>query len=238
MGPKPMKPGVKALHRAGAFLEGPHALAALEQYWLGRFTGAWFDAAGRAPDPTIGAPVDPDPNRFTIEDLLAPALIGLPCPNDTMIAVRDRNIDVAPLLARIDRSLTLADAPDPRDEGSGPWVAAERLRGLLRDVTGVNRARASALMARKRPHLIPMWDRHVGEALGLTKRDNDWVIAQQVVRAHGSRLAELRTEFEAAHPGDGRVAALSTLRVLELVVWMRARGARAVAPSLLLDRNA
>lgn len=48
--------------------------------------------------------------------------------------------------------------------------AAEQLRKVLRDgagvpwQTGVGDARVSKLLARKRPRLLPVWDRHVASA--------------------------------------------------------------------------
>jgi hypothetical protein len=225
----------EAQRRAGVFLEGPAAVDALESYFSGRYTGAWFGSTGRPTDPSSGAPIDPSPNRFTIEDLQALSLLDVGLQPATMIEVLDLNIEVFPLLARIDLTLDLADAGDPRDESEGPWVAARLLWKLLRGVPGIGRTRASKLMARKRSHLIPVWDRHVADGLGLTKHDNDWVILQQVEDVHRGRLAELHTELRAAHPDDGVIKGLSMLRVLDVVVWMRTHGARESAPELLVS---
>ena len=229
------KPAPKAIRRAGSFLEGPLALRALESYSSGRYTGSWFESAGRPSDPATGVPVDPSPSRFSIEDLLSLALLDVGLEPKTMIGLLDRNAEIASLLGRIDPSLSLADAPDPREESEGPWVPATQLWKVLRSVPQVGRTRASKLMARKRPHLIPIFDRHVAEGLGLTKHDNDWLIVQQVVRAHDQRLAELLFELQAIHPGEGRSRGLSRLRILDIVIWMRVHGARQSDPDLLLE---
>jgi len=152
-----------------------------------------------------------------------------------MIELLDRNTEIASLLGRIDPSLRLADAPDPRDESEGPWVPAGQLWKVLRSVPQVGRTRASKLMARKRPQLIPTFDRHIADGLRLTKHDNDWLIMQQVVRAHAQRLTELQFELQANHPGEGRLRALSQLRVLDIIIWMRSHGAGQSDPGLLLE---
>jgi len=233
------KSSARAIRRAGWFLEGPLALHALESYTSsGQYTGAWFESAGRPSDPATGVPVDPSPSRFSIEDLMALALLDVGLQPKTMIELLDRNTEIASLLGRIDPSLSLADAPDPRDETEGPWVPASQLWKVLRSVPQVGRTRASKLMVRKRPHLIPMFDRHVADGLRLTKHDNDWLIIQQVVRVHAERIAELQFELQANHPHDGRLRGLSQLRVLDIVIWMRSHGALQSDPDLLLELRA
>jgi hypothetical protein len=235
MGTKSKKLAVDAVRRAERLLDGPGALRALEAYFSGRYTGAWFDAAGRPTDAATGAPVDPIPNRLTVEDLLSLGLLDVGLRTDTMIALLEHNADVAHRLMRIDRDLHLADAPDPSHDGEGPWVAANQLWKLLREVPAVGRTRASKLIARKRPHLIPIYDRHVVHGLGAAKSDNYWAIVQHVVQTHRLRLAELHTDLLAAHPDDGTIRALSELRVLDIVIWMRVHGARESDPDILLD---
>jgi hypothetical protein len=230
------KSPARAIRRAGLFLEGPLALQALESYTSsGQYTGAWFECAGRPSDPATGAPVDPSPSRFSIEDLTSLALLDVSLQPKTMLGLLERNTEIASLLGRIDPSMSLADAPDPRDESEGPWVPASQLWKLLRSVPQVGRTRASKLMARKRPHLIPAFDRHIAEGLKLTKHDNDWLIVQEVVRAHAQRLAELHFELQADHPGEGRLRGLSQLRILDIVIWMRCHGAGQSDPDLLLE---
>lgn len=235
MSTKARKSWAGPVRRAGAFLEGDEAIRALELYFSGRFSGAWFDAAGRETDPATGVPVDPTPTRLTIEDVLSLALLDAGLGPEQITHLLDLNVDIHHLLARIHGSLTLADAPDPTDETEGPWVAANEMFKLVRKVPHIGRSRASKLLARKRPHLIPIWDRHLAAGLGMGKTDNDWAVAQQIVRTHGDRLAELRTELETAHPDEGRLWGLSQLRILDIVVWTRHHGARLIEPSLILD---
>ena len=214
-----------ALARASVLLDGEQALAALELYFGGRYTGAWFDAAGRRTDPATGASIDHEPNRLTIEDLLSLSLLDTPLRPAEMLdlAALNRGLDL--LLGRIDRELTLAAAEPARQRQASPWGAADEAYWLLRTVRGVGRTRASKILARKRPHLIPIWDRYVAEGLGIQSPDSYWGVAQDVVIAHGERLHELRNELRSRHLDAGRMQGLSVLRVLDIVVWMRVHGA-------------
>jgi len=211
--------------RAGVLLAGDEALAALDLYFGGRYTGAWFDAVGRGTDPASGVPVDQEPNRLTIEDLLSLSLLDVPLQPREMIDLFEVNRDLDHLLGRISCRLTLGGAPSACDLTETPWASADEAHRLLRTVSGVGRTRASKLLARKRPHLIPIWDRHVAEGLGMRGPDNDWVIVQDVVVAHADRLQDLGDQLRGNHRDAGRIDGLSLLRVLDVIVWMRVHGA-------------
>lgn len=75
---------------------------------------------------------------------------------------------------------------------------------------------AGKVFARKRPHLIPVYDRVVACALG--RPDNFWVALHDALvsdnLALNSRLAELLTLAEI----DPDV---SILRCLDVIIWMR-----------------
>jgi hypothetical protein len=211
--------------RAAVLLDGDEALASLELYFGGRFTGAWFDAAGRRTDPATGAPLDQEPNRLSIEDLQSLSLLDVALKPREMIDLFAVNRDLDHLLGRIGREITLVGAPPARDVSETPWASAVKAYKLLRSVRGVGRTRASAILARKRPHLFPIWDRHVAEGLGMRGQDHDWVIVQDVVTEHLERLQELDNDLRGNHRDAGRIQGLSLLRVLDIVVWMRMHGA-------------
>ena len=208
--------------RAGRYLDGPKALVALESYFSGTLPRCLVRCCWAAERRGHRSAGGSDTNRLTIEDVLSLALLDVGVGTDTMVALLDLNAEISSWLSRIDRSLCLADAPAPADDSEGPWVAADQVWKMLHSVPGVGRTRTSKLMARKRPHLIPIRDRVVVQALGAGKVDNYWALVQQVVRAHRDRLAELHTDLQVAHPGDGPIRALSDLRVLDVVIWMRA----------------
>ena len=86
----------------------------------------------------------------------------------------------------------------------------------------------SKLMARKRPHLVPIQDSIVLAELNATDRDfwRMWWQAMQLTDSghqpvrHYAR--KLRDSVPAAHE-------LSLLRVLDIVIWMNGKARRATA---------
>lgn len=97
--------------------------------------------------------------------------------------------------------------------------AAQR---VLDSIDGIGHVTRSKLLARKRPHLVPIRDQHV--LLALVDRDHG-PFTQPLRDALASddelieRLEELRQDR----------ARLSLLRVLDIIVWMRAHGAASVS---------
>ncbi len=75
-------------------------------------------------------------------------------------------------------------------------------------------------MARKRPHLIPIYDSVVKRVVGMPHSGDQWqrwVVALQANdKALAQRLGEIRSESGQQH--------LSLLRVLDIVLWMHGRG--------------
>ena len=222
--PKPRRSSAQAVARAGVLLSGDAANSALELYFSGRFTGAWFDAVGRGTDPATGAPVDREPNRVTIEDSLSLSLLDTPLKPREVIGLLEINRDLVHLLGRIDLGLTLIAAAPAEDFTESPWASASMAYKLLRASSGIGRSRASKLLARKRPHLIPVWDRYVAEGLAMKGSDQDWVIMQDVVVAHSDRLHAIADEFRFSNRDNGRAQGLSLLRMFDIIGWMRMHG--------------
>jgi len=223
----------QAVERAHRFLEDGRAEQALRLYLDGSFTGGYFDTAGRFSGdiPSPAPVVDPRPNEMTIEDVLALALMGKRVDFRLVHAVRELNSQVAPHLEQVSVCLEIQDAPDVGDMSSEPWGQLSSAFDVVRQAKGIGRVYASKLLSRKRPQLIPIWDRFVQEGLGMIRADNDWVVMQAVVRSSEDDLRELQSRA-APH--------LSLLRILDAVIWVRAGGVLqlddpALARDLYLD---
>lgn len=110
-------------------------------------------------------------------------------------------------------------------EGDGPWAPMYEAWGRVRAVSGVGRVKASKLLARKRPNLIPMWDKRVRRSLwGFEKnsaeaqRFDDWQAMWDLM--HDPQVTD-RVEQLRADAGLG--ADISPLRIVDVAVWMNDR---------------
>lgn len=174
------------------------------------FSGAWFE--------TLGGPGD-DPavaNRFTPADLVAVSTLSARVPGWAAICLLEtRAAELNALLEAIPANRALHEATD--DDLEAVYAAQH----VLDSIYGIGHVTRSKLLARKRPHLVPIRDQHV--LLALADRDHG-PFTQPLRDALASgeeliaRLQELRQER--MH--------LSLLRVLDIIVWMRAHGAASV----------
>jgi hypothetical protein len=120
--------------------------------------------------------------------------------------------------------LSLWDDSTEVDEMLGPEGPAAEIWALLLsdEVPGFGTARTNKLLGRKRPHLFPVWDSVLQNALAPPKL-HLWPSMRQALRGDAGRARlELLTEMRAE---VGLPKALSPLRVLDVIVWMRNHGA-------------
>jgi hypothetical protein len=153
-------------------------------------------------------------DHFTAEDLVAVSLLSVNVPPLGALQILETRADeLSDLLARVPRSLELVDV----DEIPADW-APNVLWSALRDVPGVGWVTAGKLMARKRPHLVPVYDSVVQAAA--TPTGSFWDALRTALRvderALHRHLLSLRDEAEI---GDD----ISVLRVFDVVVWMHYR---------------
>jgi hypothetical protein len=223
-----------ALIQCTAALSGDAAVEALGLYVSG-FSGAYFESMGR-PLASSGAE-DPEPDAFTVEDALAPSLLSAPLKPEQILALLRANGDLSPLLEAVGVDTPLAQAED-YDPGSPSrrWEAARDAYAMLRSIDGVGRTRATKLLHRKRPHLLPVWDSVVSTALRYGRAD-DWAVMQTVMRDPKltARLHSIRKDARADSRIGGRVDQLSDLRLIDIIVWMRAGGA-GIEPATTRER--
>ncbi|WP_460968424.1 DUF6308 family protein [Pedococcus soli] len=170
------------------------------------FTGAAFDSWD-----STGAKFD-DVNRFTADDLVAVTFLS--------VGVGPRAAHRL-LTSRADRFNELLEAVGPdRDfvdiapTDITPDFPAWQLETALRELPDVGRTIASKLMARKRPRLVPIYDKVLRQVMGLEK--SHWAPLNTALRADGQalhhRLLALRDEA-------GLPETVSPLRVLDVIAW-------------------
>ena len=176
----------------------------------GGFTGSLFtEFAGGGDSPSSW-------DRFGSEDFVAVSLLSVRIPGRAAIEILDeRSREFNSLLSKVPNDISLHEASDGDfAEGSSAWDLYERLR----KVPGSGPVTASKLLARKRPHLIPVSDQIVESAL-FPSTGRYWVpLRNELQRPESQLLSRLREIQENANPLAQRT---SLLRILDVLIWMR-----------------
>lgn len=106
------------------------------------------------------------------------------------------------------------------------WSAVDHIndlyiaRNALTELEGVGPVKASKLLARKRPRLAPITDRHVQSFFGC----QSWEFLEPLAKclANSPRLVGAISDLRPAHTSPPH--APSTLRLLDVAVWMTRSG--------------
>jgi hypothetical protein len=183
------------------------AIASLRRYFDG-FTGAHFEHLADSGNP----------DRFTEKDLVAVTMLAVHVPPRTAWSILHgpEADEFSALLADIPKAVdALWIDGDALTDTSSAWKLHHRLIGM----DGLGRTTVTKLLAAKRPHLVPIYDSVVAEALCIGWNDDDWSAWRSVVSHESARneVAAVRDEVPEA-------ADLSLLRTLDIAIWMRHKG--------------
>ncbi|MCW2934907.1 MAG: hypothetical protein JWM19_5869 [Actinomycetia bacterium] len=180
-----------------------------------RYSGAYFERLGGGGDlPEVAYQV-------TAEDLLAVSMLSVRVIRYYALDVLVyQGREISGLLAQIPVDVKLTD--DGADELIARGGPAWELWQLLHDIKPqLHRNRlgpvaAGKLLARKRPHLIPVYDSYVERVLRRTRTHGTW---WGDLRCQLTKDAALVSELEAvrARAGAGH---LSLLRTFDIMCWM------------------
>ena len=193
------------------FLQGSEAVQRVRGYFdpKGAFTGRWFEFLGDGGDrPEVAG-------RFTAEDIVAVSMLSVSIPPRASIEILDaRAGTLNGLLEGVPVDVELSEASDEVIDAERS--AAAKLWTELERIPGVGWVTAHKLLARKRPDLLPVYDRVVKAALQPTSREF-WGPLRNTLRADDRaivrRLQEIRKEANLdVQP--------SLLRILDVAVWM------------------
>jgi hypothetical protein len=155
-------------------------------------------------------------NRFTADDLVAVTTLSVSVPAEVAGQILDEPLgqQLADYLAKIPTSTALAD--DDADQHIATDSPAQQAWDLLMGCHGISWVTASKLLARKRPHLLPVYDDVVRCAL--QHPVNVWAALRAALRADGKALDQKLHGLREAADLAPRVSAL---RVLDVALWMR-----------------
>jgi hypothetical protein len=177
-----------------------------------RYTGARFDTLDGGGDRHDVS------NVITPSDLLAVACLDVAVPTSVALELIEGPLgwDIETYLRDIPTNVALGEAN--ADELVAPKSAADRAWWLLEGADNVGWVIAGKVLARKRPHLVPVWDNVVKCAFG-RPRENAWLWLDERLR----QSSGLREELDRLHKAAGLPKSVSRLRVLDVVIWMRHR---------------
>lgn len=179
-------------------------------------TGSYFD------DWQGGGDREDIRNHLTADDFLAVSFLYVDVPPEAAIALLgDWKPKVEALLGKIPHDKHLAGlSADEYKKYLGPDSAAQKLWDLLTGKTGykwgIGATRASKIMARKRPKLIPITDDRVATLVG---REGDYWRQWYKALSDGTGLPE-RLDLIKEKAGISQNP--TPLRVLDVVLWMQA----------------
>ena len=188
------------------------ALKQLDVYYApefgdpGYFTGTAFDGW----DSNGGRTEDAD--RFTADDLVAVTFLSVRVEaTGAYWLLGPRAEQYNALLQAIgdDRDFADVDGQDITPD-SAAWILETELRKL----PGVGRTIASKLMARKRPRLVPIYDKVLRKVMGL--EEGHWQPLNAALRADDQALQRRLLELRAA---ANLPESISALRVLDVIAW-------------------
>lgn len=178
----------------------------------GRFTGAHFERfAGGGDRPEVR-------DEFTAEDLVAVSMLAVEVPGKAALDVLVHRRDaLSANLARISTATAFADLAA---DDLGPGSAIRELYEELVTIPDIGTTTATKLMARKRPHVVPILDSVITAELGIV-RGEYWRPLHAWLTADGhARYEHLVTLREQSQIGDD----ISVLRVFDVLAWGVGKG--------------
>ena len=154
-------------------------------------------------------------DRFTADDLLAVTFLGVQVSPKASWKLLAGSLDEYNGLLPQIHDEDLSAVPVGTITSDWPaWQLWERLRQL----PGVDWVIAGKLLARKRPHLIPVYDRIVKSVTG--GDSNYWVPLCKALQADGCALHEGLLRLRAA---AGLPSTVTVLRVFDVIAWMEGK---------------
>ncbi|GAB3198191.1 hypothetical protein GCM10027261_25070 [Geodermatophilus arenarius] len=155
-------------------------------------------------------------DRITYEDLVAVTMLEVDVPGDVALALLegDLGLSVSDHLSHMPTDVAISD---PRAvELFATASHARVVWDLLEEPHGMGWVITGKLLARKRPRLIPVYDRVVRCAFGRPAGVWNWLLG--LFAEDGGVLGE---RLSAAREASGIPSGVTDLRTLDVITWMR-----------------
>lgn len=186
-------------------------------YFKDAYTGSrfeFFDGGGDA---------EPVKNKFTYADVFAPNFLSMEVPASLGYRLVEGDLaeKASELLAKIPVGVSLHECHENPFDGDVPALALWNLVD-----SGSAPVRTSKLLARKRPHLLPILDSVVQSAL-MQRTTGRWKHYFQLFSDESlvKSLEDVRSSSSATNTTFPDIARLSLLRTLDIALWMEHRPA-------------
>lgn len=197
-------------------------------------TGSYFDEwANRGDGPDVR-------DRITDSDAVAVTMLSVKVPAQAIIGLQEQ-----PLATRIEKlladiptdvkmsRLTTEEAQERLGKGSPAWLLWQELRRTPKTRWDVGATIASKILARKRPHLIPIWDKVIGAVVGKDTAKDQWLNWHNLFMED----PDLAGRLTRIHQLSTVPTPISELRIMDAVLWRYGKdkgitGGRSSAPGI------
>lgn len=191
-----------------------------------RYTGSRFETFSGGGDRN-------EPNRVTAADLIAVSMLSVHVPAQAAIGIlEDLNDEIESLLAQVPVEARIEDLRDTDFEAfferDAPASALWRLLRQKEDTWGIGQTTASKILARKRPHLIPIYDSVISAQARIPNSDGQWELWFEAFQGDSGGLFANRLQTIREMSGQEH---LSLLRVLDITLWMEGKSNKLVHAS-------
>lgn len=129
--------------------------------------------------------------------------------------------------------LTTEEAQERLGKGSPAWLLWQELRRTPKTRWDVGATIASKILARKRPHLIPIWDKVIGAVVGKDTAKDQWLNWHNLFMED----PDLAGRLTRIHQLSTVPTPISELRIMDAVLWRYGKdkgitGGRSSAPGI------
>jgi hypothetical protein len=193
-------------------LDVVRAVKRVRDYYIGtKYTGRRFDF--------LDGGGQRDEHVFTSDDIVAVSMLSVTIPPTASIEILEKRRDeLSRLLCKIPVGQSLWQVPEGTVSTSS---AASALFKMLKSIPGVGWVTAHKLLARKRPDLLPVYDRVVKARLQ-PRSSKFWIPLRNSLLKNDhevvDRLEVIREEATLPDPQP------SLLRILDVSIWMTSQG--------------
>lgn len=168
-----------------------------------------------------------DPDHLRPTDLLAPALLDAPVRGRDVIEMLKPDGAYHRLFIAMEAVLSdeaaLAAALEDQDfrASSGPWALVAAALEASSETRNIKASKVTKILHRKRPSLVPIFDRRVAGAYGVSAQTPwlFWPLFRDDVLANRDWLVEVAADYQTP---DGRT--LSHLRAADIIIWEHSWG--------------